>query len=391
MPSLGDIVSGIADGLGWIGNGLDTYSGASSVRDLIAGENPWDQWLDPQNQEKRVTGRQMLEKSGLVGENTDQGWVPDLGDIGGFAAEALLDPTNLLGGAGLAKRLMGISKTKAVNRGIEAANTLSREQRAMGFMPEEVAKLTKIVDETGQPKRMYHGTPNGWEGNPDPTKWIEDPAHGKGHYTTDAKGDIPSGYAGVDSKVPDEDIPWLKEQLLSRGRNPAVKIQFIDARNPLDLDTHYRFGDLPEPIQKQIVLNEREKLRGSIDDYKRTKDDVDPYWKDWHADDIAYHFPIRNGPPTVKGQELLGIVKGELGPSQELLQSSGYDAITHRGGAITGGAPHNVVIALDPKNVYLPYIAKELQDLQHVASPNSLLASLAGYNALAHSKLGDNN
>ena len=52
-----------------------------------------------------ITGRDLLEGWGLVGANTDQGWIPDAGDLAGFAADLALDPTTYLsfGGSALTK------------------------------------------------------------------------------------------------------------------------------------------------------------------------------------------------------------------------------------------------------------------------------------------------
>lgn len=110
MPSLLDALIGtVANpvkgewmaGLGNLGDVLGTPG--AMVTSAINGVNPleaaWD--LD-----KRKYGRDFLEKHGIADENTDG---LDWGDVGGFAIDTLLDPTNLVG-AGLLKRLIGKSK-----------------------------------------------------------------------------------------------------------------------------------------------------------------------------------------------------------------------------------------------------------------------------------------
>jgi hypothetical protein len=97
---------------------LDLLAGAGDVLDTpgrlvrtgLAGKNPFDALFDPS---QGVSGRQLLEQYGLVGANEDQGWMPDAGDVGGFAAEMALDPTNLIGG-GLLAKLLG--KSRAATR-----------------------------------------------------------------------------------------------------------------------------------------------------------------------------------------------------------------------------------------------------------------------------------
>lgn len=348
MPSLLDVLSGI-------GSALDTYSGAGSVRDLIAGENPFDQFIDPFNDEKRVSGRQMLEKRGWADENIDQGWIPDIGDLGGFAAEALLDPTNLLGGIGLAKRLMGISKAKAANRGIEAANALSREQRAMGFMPEEIAKLTKIVDESGAPKRMLHGTShhdlNSFT-DLDPSTGIQH-TFSKGTYSTPIQdmANYHSGWHGNRQESWRSVPPPLES--VTPSDHAKVLQGFVDLRNPYKIRTSAIkdpeaafFRNLPESIRERIASVE------PVDSWRG------------HSGLAARRRQSKQLKAT------------------ELLQELGHDGVT-----VYGPNGLEEVVTYSKDQHYLPYLAKELQDLQRVASPNSLLASLAGYNALAHSDL----
>ena len=122
----------LLDALSGIGTVLDTPG--AMLRTGLAGENPFAAVFDT---DKRVSGRDLLERYGLADENEDQGWIPDMGDIGGFAAEMLLDPTNLIGGLGLAKRMMGISKAKTANRATQSLLDA-------GAMSDELARKTRI-------------------------------------------------------------------------------------------------------------------------------------------------------------------------------------------------------------------------------------------------------
>lgn len=103
QSSGGDLMSTLADvggaGLGAVasvGNFLDLPG--SSVRDILAGENPLDQWLSPLSDKNRTTGRQLLEQYGMRKnrETGLMGWLTDPGeglrDLAGFAAEIALDP-----------------------------------------------------------------------------------------------------------------------------------------------------------------------------------------------------------------------------------------------------------------------------------------------------------
>lgn len=117
----------VMDLISTLGTVLDTPG--AMVRTGLAGENPLSAVFDT---DKRVSGRQLLERYGLAGKNEDQGWVPDAGDLGGFVAEMVLDPTNLIGG-GLLSRLMGkAGKAKAAN----AAARELLETAPHKFLPE---------------------------------------------------------------------------------------------------------------------------------------------------------------------------------------------------------------------------------------------------------------
>lgn len=88
-------------GLGAVGHLLDLPG--SSTRDMLAGKNPFDQWLDPFGKEahdNRTTGRQLLRGYGLAGKQDT--W----GNFGaGLGAEIALDPLTYLtlGGSALSK------------------------------------------------------------------------------------------------------------------------------------------------------------------------------------------------------------------------------------------------------------------------------------------------
>ena len=81
----GSVLSGAAK----VGNVIDLPG--SSVRDVLAWENPFDQWF-PWNwtsSDNRVSGRDLLERYNLIGQNTPG---LDAGDIAGLGAEIGTDP-----------------------------------------------------------------------------------------------------------------------------------------------------------------------------------------------------------------------------------------------------------------------------------------------------------
>lgn len=94
------------------GNVLDLP--ASVLRDLLAGENPVDQFLDPFGQENRAT---ITEATGAEG-------------IPGFLLDMILDPVNLIGGAGVIKSLPKLLKARRAAKGAKATRKADRLRKA---------------------------------------------------------------------------------------------------------------------------------------------------------------------------------------------------------------------------------------------------------------------
>jgi len=116
-----------------VGNVLDLPG--SSVRDLFAGENPFDQWLSPLQDTDRTTGRQLLEGWGMrKNEETGiGGWFSDPGeglrDLAGFGAEVVLDPFGPVVGAAMGAvkgTTLGIKAVSAASRAHPLAKLLGR-------------------------------------------------------------------------------------------------------------------------------------------------------------------------------------------------------------------------------------------------------------------------
>lgn len=101
------------------------------VRNALVGENPFTPLVHPLSGEGRTSGRGVLEKYGLAGQNSE-GWIPQsmgefVGDTAGLAADILLDPTTYMtfGGAALTKKGVQAAKsaqglTRGLREGIKA-------------------------------------------------------------------------------------------------------------------------------------------------------------------------------------------------------------------------------------------------------------------------------
>jgi hypothetical protein len=141
-----------------VGNFLDLPG--SSVRDILAGENPFDQWMSPLSSDNRVSGRDLLERYGMRKnrETGMSGWLSDPGegvrDLLGFGAEVVLDPfgpaTKLIGTAARGTKLAaaGVSAAerahplvKMLGRGaVQAFDTIPG--RVPGYLAKKASDLT---------------------------------------------------------------------------------------------------------------------------------------------------------------------------------------------------------------------------------------------------------
>lgn len=104
-----------------VGNLLDLPG--SSVRDALAGNNPFDQWLSPLSGDNRTSGRELLASYGVTAPNDPNAW--ELADVGGFAAEVALDPTTYLtlGGSALTKAGQAVKKAGLLDDVAKVATT----------------------------------------------------------------------------------------------------------------------------------------------------------------------------------------------------------------------------------------------------------------------------
>lgn len=386
----------LLDILGGVGNVLDTPGRVT--RTALAGKNPLSALFDP---EQGVSGRQLLEQYGLAGENIDQGWMPDAGDIGGFAAETLLDPTNLIGGGFLAKLLGKAKGAKAANKGIEAANALSQSQRAAGFMPEEIANLTHLVDETGAPKavkvipmsafkahagiapfdRAFHDTQVML--HPDLPEWA---------VPRKPLPDLPKGVNYVDSRSPlftqaeypkDPVDTAAFEEMQQKLLNAPTKALKHPLRSGLDLSL-----DLPKEIQHKLSMS-------GMHNYQRLPEAVlrkaahsraweNDFTRDRMISGLQRLMNYEGIGPNPNGKYFRPSLPDGLLPHDAVVLSDHFNS---------GLAQHAlpdvpVVSGVHAADVYLPYIAKELQALQQVPGMRGPLAALLGHNALARSRPG---
>ena len=162
---------GLMELLSYAGNALDLP--ASSLRDLFAGSNPFDQWATPFSSDNRTSGRDLLNP--IFGKNKETGmagWLDDpmegVADVLGFGAEMVLDPLNLVSGAGVMKALKGRKAAKSANKVIAAENASNAGKygyvnaKLAGQADELVNPITqqapqKLLGYTPERPTVYHG------------------------------------------------------------------------------------------------------------------------------------------------------------------------------------------------------------------------------------------
>lgn len=143
---------GLMELLSYAGNAIDLP--ASSLRDLVTGNNPFDQWATPFTSENRTSGRDMLNP--IFGANKETGmagWLDDpmegVADVLGFGAEMFFDPLDLVNGAWVMKVLKGRKAAKSANKAIAAENAANAANAGKyGYIN---AKLAGQADELVNP------------------------------------------------------------------------------------------------------------------------------------------------------------------------------------------------------------------------------------------------
>ncbi len=146
-----------------VGNFLDLPG--SSVRDLLAGRNPLDQWTSPLSSENRTSGRDLLEMYGMRKnrETGMMGWLSDPGeglrDLAGFGAEVVLDPFGPATKALMAGSAAGRALTTAAGRAHPLVRKLGGAAKyAFDTLPENITRgiLTQAGKATRGVKSLFN-------------------------------------------------------------------------------------------------------------------------------------------------------------------------------------------------------------------------------------------
>lgn len=149
---------GTASGIGMVGNVLDLPG--SSVRDVFAGQNPFDQWLpwNWTNANNRATGEDLLKQVGAISKQDQSGFLNNAPRFtAGVGLEILMDPltymtlgaSSLVKGAGTAARktnLLDNAVFAAEKKFGKKAGSIGKREARMLVTPEDLVKYTNIDD-----------------------------------------------------------------------------------------------------------------------------------------------------------------------------------------------------------------------------------------------------
>lgn len=207
---------GLMELLSYAGNALDLP--ASSLRDLFAGSNPFDQWATPFSSDNRTSGRDLLNP--IFGQNKETGmagWLDDpmegVADVLGFGAEMILDPLNFVSGAGVMKALKGRKSAKSANKVIAAENASNAGRYAM-VNPKVLAE--QIPRPQNPMKRL------GYAGPSLKTLEYEDLAKYDPSYQTNTWVDKNSSGALDSGLVTPDDVPYPNTYLVKSTHYPSA-------------------------------------------------------------------------------------------------------------------------------------------------------------------------
>lgn len=196
---------------------------------------------------------------------------------------------------------------KQVRFSMKNAVTESQQfKRWFGDWQNNPAKASKVVNEDGTPKVMYHGTSNGGF-----------------HIFNTYGGNF--GLFGIGSYFTDNlDVAQSYTQK-GKGNNPQVYSVYLNIRNPIDMDAVANISEW-----KKTVMDDSDYFNGC-----KTNEDCFKALKEYCEDEMMY---------KAEAEEYIS----------EVIQAMGYDGITHIGGGRYNkkdATKHRVFIVFDNAQV----------------------------------------
>ncbi len=252
------------------------------------------------------------------------------------------------------------------------------------FLPE-----TKVLDETGAPKPVFHGTAKTFE-NFDIGKADEAALYGRGHYFTEDP-EIASGYSQGSRPNYVEDLDMrraiVKDALSQRSARAAEYAEdngIHETQRLVDFAEHQierfeRSGevsqllatpglDVPNLLLRHGVSIDAPQVRPVHLDIRNPFDFDAPVSPEdqarlieavaasGRASEADLSTLAKRMPTATRGEEAWAFVNsaahGTRETTRQIIEAAGFDGITHPGGRLSGGKPHRVWIAFSEEQVH---------------------------------------
>lgn len=240
---------------------------------------------------------------------------------------------------------------------------------------------TKVVDKSGVPKPLYHGTPVAYD-KIDPGTFDPKGLYGPGYYMTDNPRIAGSEVGGYSQKgIVRESLEDMQRRSDEYKNNIKAFESIIAKEGDIKSATGQKYSDLVRMQKSMLEINEKDisnKIKeapnvrrvfaeinnpfevdkvlskSSVASIVKSFKDVRGYTSDYQAGARIIDGAVRDIGTPVTGKKLyesLSKLYNNKAQINEALQKAGYDGIRHEGGALTGGEPHDVWIAFKPEQV----------------------------------------
>lgn len=369
------MINHILNAIGAAGNLLDLPG--SSVRDALAGHNPFDQYMTPFHSENRLSGRDLLRHYGLAGHQDSWG-----NFAAGLGAEIATDPTNLIPARYLMSVMRARKAAAETNAGVKTAwaahneamktaidnNYRHHAMTAEGHLvPSEAAK-TALPDKYFMSSRTHDNFADQLAENVSESGWIN----------MDGKTNVDRGVISLSEKEPTS----AYEHAFPVRVTAQKPFHATSEWTPPDLHRIAQESrDLRSTLPDDLVLAGAQRQQVAAARQRRTLKSM-----------VAGEQQRRHGISNVMrptGQDVYAAVEKHSEQPIETLRRAGYDAVVQQ---MPWGRDLNL---LSPKQVHPWDLAPEAMEIpsaaglpRNVGVPSRKPAALgiAGYNALARSR-----
>jgi hypothetical protein len=332
---------GLLDALGYIGDSFDKL-GSRELRGLLGGRPrellsiiPFSDAIGVTNPEQRVSGRDITNNTGITRKGDPSFKASALG----FGAEALLDPTLLLGGAGLLRKGFKSTATKVLAHPASPKSNMlfrpaaeSADQSTIRLLeaagPQHEGGIRQLEDilRGGGPESPGFGTAQ---------RILSEPGsllHRLAQEFPEGSTHLGSGMEAIVAKRPDKGVIRIAPSvspIFGRGR------QFVRP-------------NIPEMLQPVRSV------------------DIGPY----RVEHMPEVFPFMKGKPDV---DAVARMLGGHEPGAEVARTL-YDEMTRQAGKVAGSLSESVERrGLRPVDVHSQNVARTLEDLAIIHDGGSII------------------